>query len=336
MTKTWKIVRTDRELELPGVDRRLRELGVELVLLAGNASEQELTQEIADADLLLTCYAKITRKVIESASNLKAIVKYGVGIDAIDIVAASERCIPVANVPAYAEETVAEGAFALMMALAKRFKLIHHAMQTDGWVWPENRWIANDLAGKTLGLIGVGRIGQSMARMAIAFRMRVLGFDPYVVDMPAERYTDLTAMLEQCDFVSLHCVLNDQTRKILGDKELRSMKQNAYLVNVSRGELIDEDALLCALRENRLAGAALDVYTDEPLRKLEHRLSDLYSMDNVLLWPHMTFYTEEAMQRLESETIQRCFEAMEGRPLTIASGDPRLLAQTMGVRFDSA
>jgi D-3-phosphoglycerate dehydrogenase len=336
MTKTWKVVRTDRELELPGVDRRLRELGVELVLLAGNASEQELTQEIADADLLLTCYAKITRKVIESASNLKAIVKYGVGIDAIDIDAARERCIPVANVPAYAEETVAEGAFALMMALAKRFKLIHQAMQTDGWVWPENRWISNDLAGKTLGLIGVGRIGQSMARMASAFRMRVFGFDPYVVDMPAERYTDLTAMLEQCDFVSLHCVLNEQTRKILGDKELRCMKQSAYLVNVSRGELIDEDALLCALRENRLAGAALDVYEDEPLRKLEHRLSDLYSMDNVLLWPHLTFYTEEAMQRLESETIQRCFEAMEGRPLTIASGDPRLLAQTMGVRFDSA
>ncbi|MCY2976642.1 MAG: C-terminal binding protein [Planctomycetota bacterium] len=336
MTKAWKVVRTDRELELPGVDRRLRESGVELVLLAGDVSEEELILAIADADLLLTCYAKITRKVIEGASNLKAIVKYGVGIDAIDIDAARERSIPVANVPGYAEETVAEGAFVLMMALAKRFKLIHHAMQTDGWVWPENRWIANDLAGKTLGLIGVGRIGRSMARMASAFRMQVLGFDPHVVDMPAERYTDLTAMLEQCDFVSLHCVLNEQTRKILGDKELRCMKQTAYLVNVSRGELIDEDALLCALCEKRLAGAALDVYEDEPLRKLGHRLSDLYSMDNVILWPHLTFYTEEAMQRLEYETLQRCFEALEGRLLTITSGDPRLIAQTAGVRFDLA
>jgi D-3-phosphoglycerate dehydrogenase len=334
MTRTWKIVRTDRELELPGVDHRLRELGVELVLLAGDVSEQELSREIADADLLLTCYAKINRKVIESASHLKAIVKYGVGIDAIDIEVARERGIPVANVPAYAEETVAEGAFALMMALAKRFKLIHHAMQQEGWVWPENRWIANDLAGKTLGLIGVGRIGTSMARMAKAFRMRVLGFDPHVTEMPAERCFDLSMMLAQCDFVSLHCVLNDQTRKILGDKELRCMKKTAHLVNVSRGELIDEDALLCALQEKRIAGVALDVYQHEPLSKLGHPLSELYAMDNVLLWPHMTFYTEEAMQRLEAETLDRCFEVMEGGPLTIASSDPRLLAQKFGVRFD--
>jgi D-3-phosphoglycerate dehydrogenase len=179
MMKTWRVVRTDRELELPLVDQRLKELGVDPVLLPGDVSEHDLIRELADTDLLLTCYAKITRQVIENAPNLKAIVKYGVGIDAIDMDAARERSIPVANVPTYAEETVAEGAFALMMALAKRFKVVHHAMQKDGWVWPENRWLANDLAGKTLGLIGVGRIGRSMARMASAFRMRVLGFDPY-------------------------------------------------------------------------------------------------------------------------------------------------------------
>jgi D-3-phosphoglycerate dehydrogenase / 2-oxoglutarate reductase len=333
MTKTWKVVRTDRELELTGVDQRLREMGVNLVLIAGDVSEQELAREIADADLLLTCYAKVSRKVIENATKLKAIVKYGVGIDAIDIVAAREHCIPVANVPAYAEETVAEGAFALMMALAKRFKLIHHAMQKDGWIWPENRWISNDLAGKTLGLIGVGRIGRSMARMANAFRMRVLGFDPYVVDMPAERCTDMNSMLAQCDYVSLHCVLNDQTRQILSDRELRCMKQSAYLINVSRGELVDEPALICALREKRLAGVALDTYEHEPLAMVGHPLSELYSMDNVLLWPHMTFYTEEAMQRLESETLERCSEVLEGRPVTIASCDPRLLSQEYGVRF---
>ena len=118
--------------------------------------------------------------MIAGATQLKAIIKYGVGIDAIDIDAAREHGIPVVNVPAYAEETVAEGAFALLMALFKRFKPIHHAMQQDGWAWPEARWLASDLSGKTLGLVGLGRIGRCMARMAGAFRMRVLAYDPHL------------------------------------------------------------------------------------------------------------------------------------------------------------
>ena len=172
MPRTWKIVRTDCELEMKQVDARLREMGSELVLLPDGVAEQQLAEEVANADLLLMCYTKISRRVIESATQLKAIVKYGVGIDAIDMDAARERGIPVVNIPDYAEETVAEGAFALMIALAKRFKPIQQAMQDQGWVWPEARWLANDLAGKTLGLVGVGRIGRSMARMAGAFRDR--------------------------------------------------------------------------------------------------------------------------------------------------------------------
>ena len=184
--RRWKIVRTDRELEMSRVDEQLRAMGAQLVVLPDGVKEAQLAHEVADADLLLMCYSKITRRVIESATRLKAIIKYGVGIDAIDIDAAREHGIPVVNIPQYAEETVAEGAFALIMALAKRFKPIQHAMQQDGWAWPEQRWLASDLAGKTLGLIGVGRIGSSMARMAGAFRMRVLGFDPHLADMPVE------------------------------------------------------------------------------------------------------------------------------------------------------
>ena len=332
MGKPWKIVRTDRELEMTQVDARLRDMGAELIVLPDGVSDAKLADEVADADLLLMCYARISRAVIERATRLRAIVKYGVGIDAIDIDAARERGIPVVNVPDYAEETVAEGAFALMMALAKRFKPIQHAMQQDGWAWPEARWLANDLAGKTLGLVGVGRIGSCMARMAGAFRMRVLGYDPHAPAMPAERRTDLGAMLEECDFVSVHCVLNAHTRGLIGAAELRRMKPGARLVNVSRGEIVDEAALLAALQEQRIAGAALDVY--EPLTRYGHPLSALYAMDNVLVWPHLTFYTPEAMQRLEQQTLARCIEALEGRPLTVTSRDPRLRAQTRGVRFD--
>ena len=324
-----KVVRADRELEVPTVDAALRADNHELVLLPDAIPEGELIQAVRDATLLLMCYTPVTRRVIESAEKLKGIVKYGVGIDAIDIDAARGRGIPVANVPEYAEETVAEGAFALMMALAKNHKGIEKCMSREGWAWPERRWLASDLAGKTVGIVGLGRIGTSFARMAAGFRMRVLAYDPYVKGTEK----DLRATLAECDFVSIHCVLNDETRHLIGEAELRAMRPSAFLINVSRGAIVDETALLKALREERIAGVALDVYSQEPLAREGHPLSALYAMDNVILSPHLTFYTHEAMARLEAETLERCREVLEGRPLTVKSRDPRLRAQTRGVRF---
>lgn len=333
----FKVVRTDRELEMGRVDAALRAAGGEVVLLPDGAGEDVIAREVADADLLLMCYARISRRIITGAPRLRAIIKYGVGIDAIDLEAARECGIPVVNVPAYAEETVAEGAFALLMGLFKRFKPIQHAMDRDGWIWPEQRWLGHDLSGKTLGLVGLGRIGRSMARMAGAFRMRVLAVDPHLPapQTPAgvERCETLAHMLPECDAVSIHCVLNAQTRHLLGAVELALMKPSAVLVNVSRGEIVDEQALVQALQSGRLAGAALDVYGREPLARQGHPLSPLFGMDQVLLWPHLTFYTHEAMQRLEDETLARCGEALRGEPLTVHSADPRLRAQTRGVRF---
>ncbi|HSA88633.1 MAG TPA: C-terminal binding protein [Burkholderiales bacterium] len=325
-----RVVRTDRELELPGVDAALRADGHELVLLSEGVTENELVAATADARLLLMCYTPITRRVIEGARELKAIVKYGVGIDAIDLAAARSRGVPVANVPDYAEETVAEGAFALMMALAKKLKPLQRAMDSEGWVWPTGEWLAADLAGKTAGVVGLGRIGSAFARMAAGFRMRVLSYDPYV---PAATHRNLHAMLAESDFVSIHCVLNDETRHLVGEAELRAMKPGAFLINVARGAIVDESALLRSLESGRLAGAALDVYSREPLSRRGHPLSALYAMDNVILSPHLTFYTRAAMARLEAETLERCREALEGRPLEVRSRDPRLRAQTRGVRF---
>ena len=310
------------------------------MVLPDGAPEDELAREVADADLLLMCYARVSRRVIAGAPKLKAIIKFGVGIDAIDIDAAREFGIPVVNVPAYAEVTVAEGAFALLLALFKRFKPIHHAMQAEGWAWPESRWLGSDLSGKTLGLVGFGRIGRNMARMAGAFRMRVLAHDPHLAlqTLPpgVQGCESLDMLLALSDAVSIHCVLNAQTRHLIGPAQLAGMKPTAFLVNVSRGEIVDEAALLQALVEQRIAGAALDVYGQEPLSRQGHGLSALYDMDNVILWPHLTFYTLEAMQRLEDETLARCFEALRGQPLTVASRDPRLRAQTRGVRFVDA
>ena len=334
-----KVVRTDAELELPRVDRRLRELGATLVLLPETTRVDELAQQVRDADLLLMCYAQIPARVIDAATRLRGIVKYGVGIDAIDIDAAMRRRVPVVNVPEYAEETVAEGAMALMLALAKKMKPLAREMETRGWAWPTQRWLASDLSGKTLGLVGVGRIGASVARMAgQGFRMRVIGYDPYVDAQRmaragvAKRH-DLHAMLAECDVVSVHAVLSPETRHLLGERELACMKPSGFLVNVSRGAIVDEAALVPALASGRIGGAALDVYSVEPLAKSAHPLAPLHAMDNVILWPHLTFYTAEAMQRLEDETLERCLEMLEGRPVLVKSRDPRLRAQRAGVRF---
>ncbi|MHA1528330.1 MAG: 2-hydroxyacid dehydrogenase [Alphaproteobacteria bacterium] len=325
-----KIVRTDRELQTPHVDARLRAAGHDLVLLPDGIAEDALIAELRDADLLLMCYTPITARVIAAANRLRGIVKYGVGIDAIDIPAARARGIAVVNIPEYAEETVAEGAFALMIALARKLAPLQRQLRTEGWAWPEARWLGSDIAGKTVGLVGLGRIGRSMARMAGAgFRARVLGYDPYIPadEMQAagvEKCDDLHEMLAASDFVSIHCVLNDDTRHLIGAAELATMKPTAFLINTARGAIVDEAALLAALERGAIAGAGLDVFSREPLARIGHPLSRLFEMDNVLLSPHLTFYTAEAMRRLEVETLERCFEILEGRPVLVKSGDPRL------------
>lgn len=334
-----KIVRTDSELECPVIDRALRESGAELVLLSDGVSEAELQREVSDADLLLMCYTPIPKKVLKSAAKLKGIVKYGVGIDAIDIDTAKARKIPVVNIPDYAEETVAEGAFALLIALAKKLMPLHQAMQTDGWALPTSRWLASDIAGKTLGLVGVGRIGTSMARMAGAgFRARVLGYDPNISaermrEAGVEPCHDLHEMLAECDYVSIHCVLNKDTHHLIGAAELKAMKSSAILINVSRGAIVDEEALVHALQTGQIGGAGLDVYSREPLARTGHMMSPLFDMDNVLMTPHLTFYTHESMERLEEETLARCFEILQGQPVRVKSKDPRLTSQSHGVVF---
>jgi len=338
MSQRWKAVRTDRELECQEIDAGLRERQVELVTLPDGTSEDVLIEAVRDADLLLMCYAPITARVIAAAAKLKGIVKYGVGIDAIDIPAAIARGLPVVNVPEYAEETVAEGAFALMIALAKKLMPIGREMAERGWAWPTLQWRGLDLAGRTLGIVGVGRIGRSMARMASGFRMRVIGYSPHTPDevfrsAGVERCADLRTLMEASDVVSIHAVLNAETRNLISARELGWMKPTAFLINVARGAIVDEAALVAALLEKRIAGAALDVYSQEPVTHAGHPMSALYGQDNVILFPHLTFYTEEAMARLTEDTLARCFEILEDRPVLIKSLDPRLRAQRKGIVF---
>ena len=336
-----KIVRTDSKLQTPHLDAALRAMGHELQLLPDGVAEEALIAAVRDADLLLMCYTPITRRVMEAAPKLRGIVKYGVGIDAIDIPAARDHGIPVVNIPEYAEETVAEGAFALMIALAKKLTALNAQMKAQGWAWPEPAWLGSDIAGKCVGIIGLGRIGRSMARMAgLGFRARVIAYSPHTpeAEMQAagvEKCEKLSDLLTQSDFVSIHCVLNDETHHLLGEAELRMMKPSAFLINVSRGAIVDEAALCRAIEENWIAGAGLDVFSQEPLNRQSHPMRALFAHDNVILSPHLTFYTKEAMQRLEAETLERCVEVLTGRDVLIKSTDPRLRAQGKGVIFSS-
>jgi D-3-phosphoglycerate dehydrogenase len=328
-----KIIRTDAELQTPITDATLRSAGHELVTLPDGIDEDSLIAAIADADLLLMCYTPITARVIDAAPKLRGIVKYGVGLDAINIPAAKARGVTVVNIPEYAEETVAEGAFALMIALAKRLIPLDREMRAAGWAWPEPAWLGSDIAGKTIGIVGFGKIGRSMARMAGAgFAAHVLAFDPLQPDAVftaagVERADGLRDLLARADVVSLHTVLNDDTRHLIGAPEFAAMKPSALLINVSRGALVDEAALIAALDAGRIAGAGLDVYSSEPLARSGHPLSPLFGRDNVIVLPHLTFWTREAMARLEQDTRARIDELMEGRPVTIRSADPRLQGQ---------
>jgi len=306
-----KILRTEPELRI--LDQFLPELGaVADVVTAETGDEDTLAREARDADVILTCYAEITEKVIAAAARLKGIVKYGVGTDNIDIDAATRRGVLVVNCPDYGSDTVADHAFALLMALARKILVLDRAMRADAWPWPAPEYLGVDLASKTMGLVGFGRIGRAMARRAGGFGMTVVACDPYVDEASVAgtgvELAPLDAVLAAADFVSLHCVLTPETRGLIGEAALGRMKKTAYLIDVSRGAIVDDAALVRALDEGRIAGAAFDVFAEEPLP------SDypLRARDNVILTPHLAWYTREAFDRVERDTLAAVKAVFEG------------------------
>jgi len=196
------------------------------------------------------------------------------------------------------------------------------ARNWGSWTSPSEQYRGVDLEGKTLGLVGLGRIGRAMARRSEAFNMDPVAFDPYVrqeqLNGTTIKLSDLEKLLRESDFVSLHAALTPETRGIIGEKQLRLMKKTAYIINTSRGPLIDEGALVRALKEKRICGAGLDVYGEEPPRKE----NPLFELDNVIATPHIAWYTDEAMMRLESMAVERAVELLQGKiPMSTVNRD---------------
>ncbi|MEW6669329.1 MAG: hydroxyacid dehydrogenase [Thermodesulfobacteriota bacterium] len=279
---------------------------------------------IGDCDGLVVRNTKITRQILEAAPRLRMIGRHGVGYDTIDTTAATEMHIPVVYTPAANTESVAEIALGFIICLGRRLVQAHTAMRSgrlisDSFtlsVMSQKAGLANaDLRGKTVGVIGVGRIGSSLSRKAIAaFQMRVLGYDPYVdastlAGYGVQKVDRLEDMLPECDFVTLHCPGGAETRHMINEKTLSLMKPGAYVLNTARGTVIDEAALIQALQSGRVAGAAMDVFDPEPPKPD----NPLLRMENVIVTPHYCAMTEESLYNMATMVARGVLDGLKGK-----------------------
>ena len=276
----------------------------------GPLPESELLSLLDGIDAVYASTDRYSAAVLHSpnASRLKIISRWGVGYDSIDVAAATEAGIVVAYTPGLLDEAVADYAMALLLGVGRRIHEGHTSMRASRWA---PSW-GHDIAGATLGLVGCGRIGQAVARRAAGFGMTLLAYDPSPSTEAAAlgvRFVTLDELLGRSDFVSLHAALTPSTRGLIGEAELRRMKPSAYLVNTARGAVVDEAALVRALNEGWIAGAAIDAFVTEPLPS-GHPLS---TAPNLLLTPHQASFGAATGRRVSEAAAQALVEAREGR-----------------------
>ncbi len=299
------------KLESIGLDLLLR-AGVELddrPGLTGGALQEAL--RAADG-VIVRSGTRITAELLDDPGKLKAVVRAGVGVDNIDVAAATRKGIVVMNTPGGNTVSTAEHTVTLLMALARRVAAADAHVRQAPAKWDRTKFVGTQLAGKTLGVVGVGRIGGEVARRAAALDMKVLGLDPFLTPERAarlnvERVADLDALLPRCDFLTVHTSLTDETRGLIGARELALLPRGACVVNCARGGLIHEEALAEALRSGHLGGAALDVFEREP-PAADH---PLLRAPNVVLTPHLGASTVEAQESVAREAAQLLIDFLQ-------------------------
>lgn len=269
----------------------------------------ELREALVGVDAIITGTDELTAEVIAGANRLRTIAKHGVGLDNIDLEAARERRIIVTATPGAIHDSVADLTLALLLAVARRLVPAHESVIAREW----RGFIGTELRGKTLGIVGLGRIGKEVCRRAQAFGMAVIAHDPYP-DLAFAAVHDVTflplmELLARSDAVSLHAGISGLKRPLLGAEELATMKAGAFLINAARGNMVDEMALAAALRERRLSGAGLDVFTAEPPVG-----SPLLGLDNVVFTPHIAGQTTAGLLRMGEMTAENCLRALRGEP----------------------
>ncbi|MEW6334289.1 MAG: hydroxyacid dehydrogenase [Thermodesulfobacteriota bacterium] len=284
------------------------------VRVASDPSAATVIKEIKGVEGVVVRMAPFTREIIEAADALKVIGRHGVGVDTIDVQAATEKGIVVTNTPNANATSVAEHTLTAIGALAKRVVTYDHAIRNEQWEL-RNSYGAIDLDDKILGLVGIGRIGSMVARRAAAaFNMKAIAFDPYVTPEKAQEMgvtlcPRMDDVFSQADVVSLHTPLTPETRRLVNAERLRMMKPTAFLVNFSRGEVIDEKALYDALKAGVIAGAAIDVYDPEPPLKD----NPLFELGNIILSPHSAALTGECVIRMATGAAEGVVDVLTGR-----------------------
>ncbi|NJE11352.1 hydroxyacid dehydrogenase [Thermococcus sp. MAR1] len=273
--------------------------------------EARLLELVGDVDaIIVRSKPRVTRKVIEVAPKLKVIGRAGVGLDNIDLEAAKERGIKVVNSPGASSRSVAELAVALMFNVARKIAFADRKMREG--IWAKKQAMGIELEGKTLGIVGFGRIGYQIAKIAKALGMKVLLYDPYPNEKRAKevggKFVDLETLLRESDVVTLHVPLVEQTYHLINEERLKLMKPTSILINAARGAVVDTGALVKALQEGWIAGAGLDVFEEEPLPK-DHPLTKL---DNVVLTPHIGASTVEAQMRAGVQVAEQIVEVLKG------------------------
>jgi D-3-phosphoglycerate dehydrogenase len=279
--------------------------------MAKSASAEDILAVARDADAILVTYAKLPGELLRQLTRCKAIGRFGLGVDNIDLPAAAELGITVTYVPDYCMHEVSDHAMALLLALARKIPLSNALVQAGRWEMPAVVPI-HRLTGRVLGLVGFGNIPRALAPKAKAFGLRVVTHDPYVsaqtLSAAGVEGMSFDELLAISDFVSIHAPLLPSTRGLFNAEVLRKMKKGAFLINTARGPLLDEEALVAALDRGQLGGAALDVVAVEPLPKD----SRLIGRDNVILTPHSAFYSVEALEELQSKCAADVARVLSG------------------------
>lgn len=297
----------------------LEEVGCEV--LVGNGKEYQ-DEMLARCDALVVGKLRCTEETLQKAPNLKVVAKFGVGMDRVDIPACTQRKIWVTNTPLSNYVSVAEHTLMLMLAVAKKmYPISLRLRREDPGYWCRNHYEGMELFGKTLCIVGLGNIGRRVSELAAAFGMNIIAYDPFLPKDKVPQNVRLADTLEEAlpeaDVVSIHIPGTPQTKHLIGDKEFSLMKTSAILLNLSRGFVVDEAALINALKDGKIAGAGLDVFENEPNLKG----NPLLEMEQVVATPHCAGNTAEARIRSQQQTAQNIIVALQGqRPLFAVNG----------------
>jgi D-3-phosphoglycerate dehydrogenase len=289
----------------PKALKLIEEAGIEVVNQP-DITPEELLEVIPEYPcMVVRSRTKVTKAVLDAGTSLKSVVRAGVGLDNIDVAYAQEKGVKVLNTPSASTQSVAELTVAYLMALARNIPLMTASMKAGKW--EKKSFVGSEVSGKTLGLIGSGRIGSAVADRAIALGMDVVAFDPYVTELPNITLMELEDLLAKADYISLHVPHTDETHNILDAVAFNKVKTGVRIINCGRGGTIDEDALYQAIQDGKVAGAALDVFADEPLAD-----SKLFSLDQVIGSPHIGAGTKEAKARVGEVAAQKVIETLKG------------------------